>query len=138
MFARRLAMAGVDLRTLAGLMGHQTIQMTMRYAHLAPSHTLAAVERLVSQAGPERSSVSAVECLRNGTIGPVAQRLEPWTHNPLVPGSNPGGPTSPFRSKKTRGQFNSSVNGGFRGGLNSRLLTGIGARLGMTGLLGLK
>ena len=41
-------MAGVDLRTLAELMGHQTIQMTMRYAHLAPSHTLAAVERLVA------------------------------------------------------------------------------------------
>jgi integrase len=55
-FASRLAMAGVDLRTLAELMGHQTIQMTMRYAHLAPSHTLAAVERLVSQSGlPEKS-----------------------------------------------------------------------------------
>ena len=26
-------------------------------------------------------------------FGPVAQRLEQWTHNPLVPGSNPGGPT---------------------------------------------
>jgi hypothetical protein len=25
--------------------------------------------------------------------GPVAQRLEQRTHNPLVPGSNPGGPT---------------------------------------------
>jgi hypothetical protein len=24
--------------------------------------------------------------------GPVAQRLEQGTHNPLVPGSNPGGP----------------------------------------------
>src|SRR5437667_4705150 len=28
--------------------------------------------------------------------GPVAQRLEQWTHNPLVPGSNPGGPTILF------------------------------------------
>jgi hypothetical protein len=27
--------------------------------------------------------------------GPLAQRLEQWTHNPLVPGSNPGGPTKP-------------------------------------------
>ena len=25
--------------------------------------------------------------------GPVAQRLEQWTHNPLVAGSNPAGPT---------------------------------------------
>lgn len=46
-FASRLAMAGVDIRTVADLMGHRTIQMTMRYAHLAPEHNLAAVEKLV-------------------------------------------------------------------------------------------
>ena len=39
-------MAGVDLRTVQGLMGHKTIQMTVRYAHLAPQHQLAAVQRL--------------------------------------------------------------------------------------------
>lgn len=47
-FASRLVMAGVDIRTVAELMGHKTIQMTMRYAHLAPEHNLAAVERLTS------------------------------------------------------------------------------------------
>jgi len=47
-FASRLVMAGVDLRTVAALMGHKTIQMTMRYAHLAPEHKLIAVERLSS------------------------------------------------------------------------------------------
>jgi integrase len=47
-FASRLVMAGVDIRTVAQLMGHSTIQMTMRYAHLAPEHTQAAVDRLVS------------------------------------------------------------------------------------------
>ena len=26
-------------------------------------------------------------------LGPVAQRLEQWTHNPLVVGSNPTGPS---------------------------------------------
>jgi site-specific recombinase XerD len=31
-FASRLVMAGVDIRTVAQLMGHRTIQMTMRYA----------------------------------------------------------------------------------------------------------
>jgi hypothetical protein len=46
-FASRLVMAGVDLRTVAQLMGHRTIQMTMRYAHLAPDHQQNAVERLV-------------------------------------------------------------------------------------------
>jgi hypothetical protein len=36
----------------------------------------------------------AGDCVRLWKIGPLAQRLEQWTHNPLVPGSNPGGPTS--------------------------------------------
>jgi len=45
-FASRLVMAGVDLRTVQELMGHKTIQMTCRYAHLAPQHRLAAVQRL--------------------------------------------------------------------------------------------
>ena len=47
-FASRLVMENVDIRTVAQLMGHRTIQMTMRYAHLAPEHGLGAVERLVS------------------------------------------------------------------------------------------
>jgi integrase len=46
-FASRLAMAGVDIRTIAQLMGHATIQMSMRYAHLSPDHNQAAVDRLV-------------------------------------------------------------------------------------------
>lgn len=52
-FASRLAMAGVDIRTIAELMGHKRIQMTMRYAHLAPAHNLAAVERLAVDRTPE-------------------------------------------------------------------------------------
>ncbi len=48
-FASRLVMAGVDLRTVQELMGHKSIQMTVRYSHLTPKHTLAAVEML---AGP--------------------------------------------------------------------------------------
>ncbi|HEY6337119.1 MAG TPA: tyrosine-type recombinase/integrase [Candidatus Sulfotelmatobacter sp.] len=45
-FASRLVMKGVDLRTVQELMGHKTISMTVRYAHLAPQHQLAAVQRL--------------------------------------------------------------------------------------------
>jgi integrase len=45
-FASRMVLAGVDLRTVQELMGHKTIGMTIRYAHLAPAHQLAAVERL--------------------------------------------------------------------------------------------
>ena len=45
-FASHLVMAGVDLPTVQELMGHKTIQTTMRYAHLAPGHLKAAVQRL--------------------------------------------------------------------------------------------
>jgi integrase len=45
-FASRLVMAGVNIRTVQELMGHKTISMTCRYAHLAPTHQLAALERL--------------------------------------------------------------------------------------------
>lgn len=45
-FASRLVMAGVDLRTVQELMGHKSILMTMRYAHLSPDHKRAAMETL--------------------------------------------------------------------------------------------
>ena len=45
-FASHLAMRGVAIRAIQELMGHQTIAMTMRYAHLAPGATHAAVATL--------------------------------------------------------------------------------------------
>jgi integrase len=45
-FASRLVAADVNIRTVADLMGHKQIQMTMRYAHLASKDKHIAVERL--------------------------------------------------------------------------------------------
>lgn len=47
-FASKLAMAGEDLYVIKELLGHSTIQMTEKYAHLAPELKAKAVERLVS------------------------------------------------------------------------------------------
>ncbi|MCH8208651.1 MAG: site-specific integrase [Nitrospinae bacterium] len=45
-FASQLIMAGVDITTVKELLGHKTLTMTLRYAHLAPSHKVSAVELL--------------------------------------------------------------------------------------------
>ena len=44
--ASHLLMAGVDIRTLAEILGHKTMQMVQRYTHLLNDHKLKAVERI--------------------------------------------------------------------------------------------
>jgi integrase len=46
-FASKLVMAGVNLYVVKELLGHHSIEMTERYAHLAPEHKAEAVARLV-------------------------------------------------------------------------------------------
>lgn len=45
-FASQMAMSGVDLKTVGELLGHKSMRMTERYAHLSQKHKAAAVARL--------------------------------------------------------------------------------------------
>jgi site-specific recombinase XerD len=71
-FASRLVMADVGLRAVQELMGHKTISMTVRYAHLAPQHQLAAVQRLCDTDGAQkratdtRTSTDGLDAVANG------------------------------------------------------------------------
>lgn len=56
-FASRLVMRGVDLRSVAELMGHRTLAMVMRYSHLAPEHLAESVAKLAEAPAPGRSGV---------------------------------------------------------------------------------
>ena len=39
-------MSGIDIKTVQELMGHKSIEMTLRYSHLSPDHKKRAVEIL--------------------------------------------------------------------------------------------
>jgi integrase len=45
-FISRLVQAGRPLPEVAALAGHRDIKMTLRYAHLAPSHLRAGIQAL--------------------------------------------------------------------------------------------
>jgi len=60
-FASHLVMKGVDLTTVSRLMGHKSLTMTLRYAHLAPNHLANAVNVL------------------NGTMNPTSTKLAQLT-----------------------------------------------------------
>jgi integrase-like protein len=58
-FASRLAMAGVDPRTIQELGGWRSLAMVERYTHLSPTHTAAAVER-IAIAGRRSAGVETI------------------------------------------------------------------------------
>lgn len=70
-FASRLVMAGVDLRTVQELLGHRSIVMTMRYAHLSPEHSQKALEKLCQPPSATRTATEAESTL--SAVAPVVQ-----------------------------------------------------------------
>ena len=89
--ASRLVMAGVPLHNVKEVLGHRHIQTTLRYAHLAPSHIQAAMEKGSlgnlgigtgsGSKGSEEEKTQAVDLIgapdRNRTCNP-------WIRSPIL------------------------------------------------------
>ena len=69
-FASYLVMAWVDITTVSKLLGHKSLTMTLRYAHLAPSHMVKAVDIL-------DSALNENELHRNCTVS--MKKGQPFT-----------------------------------------------------------
>jgi len=90
-FASQLVMKGVDLTTVKELLGHKSIIMTMRYAHLAPEHKTKAVkvldevlksstnEELSSQSGSQFTDHSRFDSPKSLAVMVGATGFEPAT-----------------------------------------------------------
>jgi len=63
-FASHLAMRGVPLKVIQELLGHASIEMTMRYAHLTPSAKKYAVEQLDEPPPPFSTPGDALEAAK--------------------------------------------------------------------------
>lgn len=99
-YGSHLAMRGVPLKVIQELMGHATIEMTMRYAHLAPEARESAVQQLdrpvplqlhaapANDAGGVESTGGAVPLGFVGACceGPLSLALSPsLAHGPFPP-----------------------------------------------------
>jgi integrase len=67
--ATRAIVAGIDLATLAAIMGHADVRMTARYVHLCPDHLAKALGRVAEVKGRFAKKSDVLGSLRNASDG---------------------------------------------------------------------
>ncbi len=74
-FASQMVMNGVDLATVKDLLGHKSLAMTLRYAHLAPEHKRKAVNILDKVLSNNQTENSVHNLVHNFTLNtPTSNR----------------------------------------------------------------
>jgi integrase len=67
-FASQLVMAGADILTVKELLGHKTLEMTLRYSHLSPDYKKSTVELLSNNLAQKRHKSVKCEIKREPQI----------------------------------------------------------------------
>lgn len=108
---RRGAQTGMDWATIHDPGGRKPQALAHRHPTAAASAPRRTCETTMAQRHAQKPRrISGKHC--QVLDGPIAQRLEQRTHNPLVPGSNPGGPTIFSTSRYGRGCAHRSCRSG--------------------------